>query len=123
MRYLLFFICKVTYNTVINALAKSGDQSAVARAVQVLQNVFRRHRDDNDDVKPTTINCNNALNTLAKGSGKGDAARAEEISVWMDQLNRSGNTDVNPDTITFNAVIDDWAWSGDKRPHAGQKRF
>ena len=79
----------------------------MARAVRVLQNVVRRHRCDNDNVKPTTINCNNALNTLAKSGGKGDAARAEEISVWMDQLNRSGNTDVNPDTITFNAVIDD----------------
>mmetsp|Transcript_5699 Transcript_5699/g.7007 ORF Transcript_5699/g.7007 Transcript_5699/m.7007 type:complete len:124 (-) Transcript_5699:11-382(-) len=92
----------------MNALAKSGDQGAAARAEKVLQNVVRRHIDGNDDIKPTTINFNTDINAWANSGGKGAAVRAEEISVWMDQLNKSGNTDFKPGTITFNEVIDTW---------------
>ena len=44
---------------VINALAKSGEPGAAARAERVLQNMVNRHRNGgSDDVKPTTINFN-----------------------------------------------------------------
>jgi hypothetical protein len=44
---------------VINALAKSGETGAAARAERVLQNMVNRHRNGgSDDVKPTTINFN-----------------------------------------------------------------
>jgi len=48
-----------TYNAVINALAKSGEPGAAARAERVLQNMVNRYRNGgSDDVKPTTINFN-----------------------------------------------------------------
>ena len=48
-----------TYNAVINALAKSGEVGAAARAERVLQNMVNRYRSaGSDDVKPTTINFN-----------------------------------------------------------------
>ena len=44
---------------VINALAKSGEPSAAARAERVLHNMVNRHKHGaSDDVKPTTINFN-----------------------------------------------------------------
>ena len=106
-----------TYNAVINALAKSGEPGAAARAERVLHNMVNRLRaNGGNDVKPTTINFNTVLDAWAK-SGEGEAAaeRAEAILEWMDRLNKAGNTDVKPDTITFNAVIDAWARSGCKR--------
>lgn len=104
-----------TYNAVINALAKSGEPGAAARAERVLQNMVNRHRSGNDDVKPTTINFNTVLDAWAKsGGGRAAAERAEEILEWMDRLNKNGNHEVRPDTITFNAVLDAWARSGDR---------
>lgn len=92
------------YNAVINALAKSGEPGAAARAERVLQNMVN-NRNDNDDVRPTTINFNAVLDAWAKsGGGRAAAERAEEILEWMDRLHKSGNNkDVKPDTITFNA--------------------
>jgi hypothetical protein len=44
---------------VINALAKSGEPSAAARAERVLHNMVNRHKHGaSEDVKPTTINFN-----------------------------------------------------------------
>lgn len=85
-----------TYNAVIQALAKSGEAGAAARAERVLQNMVNRHRNGGgDDVKPTTINFNTVLDAWAKsGGGRASAERAEEILEWMDRLHKSGNPDV-----------------------------
>jgi len=94
--------CTVTYNAVINALAKSGEPGAAARAERVLHNMVNRLRTNGgQDVKPTTINFNTVLDAWAK-SGEGEAAaeRAEAILEWMDRLNKAGNYDVKPDTST-----------------------
>jgi len=58
----LFFQIKV-----INALAKSGEPGAAARAERVLHNMVKRHRQGgmNDDVKPTTINFNTVLDAVS----------------------------------------------------------
>ena len=101
----------------INALAKSGEAGAAARAERVLQNMVNRHRNGSseDTVKPTTINFNTVLDAWAKsGGGRQAAERAEEILEWMDRLHKQGNTLVCPDTISFNAVLDAWARSGDR---------
>jgi Pentatricopeptide repeat domain/PPR repeat len=113
-----------TYNAVINALAKSGEPGAAARAERVLQNMVNRHRNGgSDDVKPTTINFNTVLDAWAKsGGGRQAAERAEEILEWMDRLHKGGNPDVKPDTITFNAVLDSWARSGERMaPHRAEQ--
>lgn len=110
-----------TYNAVINALAKSQESGAAAKAERVLQNMVNRlqhkNQDDfcKDDVKPTTINFNTVLDAWAKSGEKRAPERAEEILEWMYTLSQSGKFDVKPDTITFNAIIDAWARSGDKR--------
>ena len=51
-----------TYNAVINALAKSGEPGAAARAERVLHNMVNRHRHGaSDEIRPTTINFNSVL--------------------------------------------------------------
>ena len=57
----------VFFSQVINALAKSGEPSAAARAERVLHNMVNRHRHGaSEDVKPTTINFNSVLDAWAK---------------------------------------------------------
>lgn len=63
--YALHLLCRFTYNAVINALAKSCEAGAAARAERVLQNMVNRHRNGGgDDVKPTTINFNTVLDAV-----------------------------------------------------------
>ena len=58
------FVIPIT-TQVINALAKSGEPSAAARAERVLHNMVNRHKlGASDDVKPTTINFNSVRGYL-----------------------------------------------------------
>ena len=79
----------LTYNAIINSLAKSGEPGAARKAERVLQNMVNRYKagGGTNDVKPTTIHFNAMLDAFAKSGGGRDAAeRAESILEWMDEL-------------------------------------
>ncbi len=94
-----------TYNAVINALAKSGEPGAAARAERVLQNMVNRYRNGgNDDVKPTTIN----FNTVSNRQRGVDLVSTKELRL-------SGRSLL---LFLVDQVLDAWAKSGGGRPAA-----
>jgi pentatricopeptide repeat protein len=67
----------VTYNTVLNAFAKSGDKNAPYRAEALLDRMQTEYESGNKDARPNVISFSSVLNSWAKSSLEGAAERAE----------------------------------------------
>jgi pentatricopeptide repeat protein len=94
-----------TYNTLINALAKSGERGAAARAEHVLQIMEKRHRDGDPDFKPNTRTHTCVIDAWAKSGERGAARRAEQIlNNMISRYDATGDPDIKPNVHTANAV-------------------
>ena len=80
----------------MNALAKSGDVDAVARAEEVVHKV-----EELKYVSPNSILYNSLIDCMVKSRRKDSASRAEEILLKMEQMNRSGHSDVRPNSYAY----------------------
>lgn len=101
-----------TYNTLINAWAKSGEKGAAARAEHVLSVMETRYRDGDNDFKPNTRTHTSVIDAYAKSGEKGAAKRAEQILNGMQRLyEKTGDPDVRPNVHTANAVCNACAFT------------
>ena len=80
----------------VNALAKSGDVNAVARAEEVVRKV-----EELEYVNPNSILYNSLIDCIVKSRNKGSALQAEKILHKMEQMNRLGNSDVCPSPYSY----------------------
>jgi hypothetical protein len=69
----------VTFNTVIDAYAKSQDPSAPEKAEALLYRMEAEHKAGNMDAKPNVISFNTVINAWAKRGDTDGAQRAEAI--------------------------------------------
>lgn len=67
----------VTYNTVLNAFAKSRDKDAPYRAEALLNRMQAEYEAGNENVMPNAISFSSLLNSWAKSGLEGAAERAE----------------------------------------------
>ena len=94
-----------TYNTLINAHAKSSEKGSAARAEHVLQVMKQRYLDGDGDFKPNTRTHTSVIDAWAKSGEKGAAKRAEQILHSMiTTFEGSGDYDSKPNVHTANAV-------------------
>ena len=101
---------KISFNAVINAWARSGDNRAPSRAEHILKIM------EECDVQPDLYSYNAVINAWVKSGQKGSASRAEQILAEMESQSREGGSirfSVKPDTVTYNTVIHALAKSGE----------
>lgn len=101
---------KISFNAVINAWARSGDNRAPSRAEHILMSM------EKCDVQPDLYSYNAVINAWVKSGQKGSASRAEQILAEMERQSRedgSNRFSVKPDTVTYNTVIHALAKSGE----------
>eukprot|EP00592_Proboscia_alata_P006901 CAMPEP_0194359606 /NCGR_PEP_ID=MMETSP0174-20130528/6873_1 /TAXON_ID=216777 /ORGANISM="Proboscia alata, Strain PI-D3" /LENGTH=1110 /DNA_ID=CAMNT_0039130599 /DNA_START=209 /DNA_END=3538 /DNA_ORIENTATION=+ len=112
----------VTYNLVIDAWCKSGDEMASYKAEEMLERIERMYEKNNENdvsssssfllasyspstIIPETWTYNTVINTVATDGNMDSAERAENIFLRMAAAYRNGNSRAAPDTITFNTII------------------
>jgi pentatricopeptide repeat protein len=91
-----------SFAAVVNALAKSGDANAVARAEEVVRRV-----EGLDYVTPNTILYNSLIDCMVKSRRKDNSLQAEDILLRMEQMYRSGNNNVRPNSYAYRYGIFD----------------
>ena len=79
----------------MNALAKSGDIDAVARAKEIVRKV-----EELEYVSSNSILYNSLINCITN-SRRHNTSEAEEILVRMEQMHRSGNSNVCPNSYAY----------------------
>lgn len=95
-----------TYNTLINALAKSGDGGAAARAEEILAIMEQRFQAGDKSFKPNTRSHTSVIDAWAKSGEAGAARRAEHILNNLKTLfETTGDADIKPNVYTANAVM------------------
>lgn len=95
----------ISYNVVINSLAKSGGKGACNDAEKLLSKMHYLYERGDRDVKPNVVTYGAVIDSFAK-SGEPDAAtRADALLATMIQLHQSDpvqHADLLPNTYVFN---------------------
>ncbi len=107
----------ITYNSCLNAWAKSDTRQAAPRAHALLQRMLEASLNDPTAVKPNRTSFNTVINAYARFSRYDANApeKAEELMNLMYDLYYSGRLEtVKPDTVTYTSLINAWARSVDR---------
>jgi pentatricopeptide repeat protein len=89
-----------SFAAVVNALAKSGDADAVARAEEVVRRV-----EEVDFVTPNSILYNSLIDCMVKSRHTDSSLQAEKVLLKMEQMHRSGNRHVQPNSYAYSMVL------------------
>ncbi len=89
----------------LDAISKSDEKDAAARAEDILNKMQKMYEDGFDEVQPDTFSFASVLNAYANSNQPGAAEKAEEILRHMQLLYENGNNRVKPNTICFATVI------------------
>jgi pentatricopeptide repeat protein len=96
----------VSFGTVINAWAKSGNKTAAEKAEALVWRVYDLHERGWPDMEPNTQIYTSAINAWANA---GDPERAEALLKKMyEESVLHGNKNVRPNAWSFNAVLAAW---------------
>ena len=103
------FTCRpdlTSFNSIINAWAKSRDRDRARKAEAILHHMERQYATGRSDLRPNVITYATVINAWAR-SGEVDAPqKAESVLRRIDQLYQEGDDGVKPDVYTFTSVID-----------------
>jgi len=102
----------VSFNTVINAYAKSNDPDAPLRAEALLGEMYDAFEAGNLAVKPDAVTFSSVINCWARSKRIGAAERAESILNRMDELSKHGHNNLAPTAIAYSTTMNAWARSG-----------
>uniref|UniRef100_A0A7S3V559 Pentacotripeptide-repeat region of PRORP domain-containing protein n=1 Tax=Chaetoceros debilis TaxID=122233 RepID=A0A7S3V559_9STRA len=95
----------ISFNTLMNAYAKLGDESAV-------EDLFRKVESMDVDFQPDVFTYTTLIDAITRSSDFNRAERAETILAKMENMVLQGNKGVEPTTITYNAILHAWSSSG-----------
>lgn len=101
----------ISYNTVLNALAKSREPDSPYRAEALMNRMQEEYEAGNNDVKPNAVSFSSLLNSWAKSDLEFAAERAEAILTRMEDLAARGNADISPNPVSYSTVLHAWAKS------------
>lgn len=93
---------KWTYNSYLQALARSGKPNIGTRAEQVIAEMEELHRNGVHGVKPDVVTFTNVVHCIAR-SGQDDAVdRALATLIRLEDLHEQGHGDLRPNLFTYN---------------------
>ena len=111
------------YTAAILAIGNSLATDAMERAEQVLERMYRLHKQGKiEGVKPSTATYNAFINALGRIKHRREldsARKAEKTLHEMEERTKANEPNVSPDERTWGAVIHAWAES--KSPGAGRE--
>lgn len=106
----------VSFNTVIDTLAKSRIKGCERRAESLLEHMDElssAHEHLRERCKPDHVSFNVVLNAWARSKETGAARRADAILRHMERRWQNGETNCRPDTTGYNTVLTAWARSNE----------
>jgi hypothetical protein len=109
----------ISFSSVINAWAASGDPVAPQRAEALLKRMQKMHEAGNHDVKPNTITINSIISAWAQSGDYDAGSCANQHLTCTKNVEALGQKECGPDEITYNFVIK--AWSNSRHPHADRE--
>ena len=97
---------KVTFNSVIDCHAKSGQGTAGARkAERILERMEMMYIDGDKSVKPNVNTYNGVISAWARSNTKCAHLKSLAVLQQMWKLYEDGNDGVKPDAHAYNTVI------------------
>jgi len=88
----------VSYNTLLNAWAKSDKPEAPAMAEMVLEEMVEASRNGDTQLKPDAISFSTVMDAYARSDERNASRRCEELFQMMDELG------VKKNVYTFSAL-------------------
>jgi pentatricopeptide repeat protein len=103
-----------SYNSVLNAYAKSRDYDSGKRAESLLAAMEQEFESGNQNARPDTVSFTAVIDALSKSPHDDSARRAHALLSRMIDLWNAGDESVRPNKRTFTAVIDAYAKSRER---------
>ena len=91
----------ISFTALIDAWAKSGDNSAYTHALKI----FQQMQSMGKGAEPSALTYNSLINALAVSSMPNKATKAFDILLEMENMANKGTRNVSPDMFTFGAVM------------------
>jgi len=96
------------YNTLISALAKSGDK--LEQAEELLRIMKRKAKRGQVDLTPTVVTYSSVMNVLANSPARKAPVRAEKLLEQMhSEYLQTRNASIKPDTVAYSSALQCWA--------------
>lgn len=89
-----------SYNLVLEAWARSSEDHAAARSIEVFRNALKTQR-----IKPNRFTFNQILMSLSRSSMPGSARKAEEVLKYMKDAFEAGRINDRPGAVEYSTVI------------------
>lgn len=102
----------VSYTTIMNGWAKSGNRQAVEKTHEVFERMKAMHKSGNTDAQPNLVSYVTLIGSITRSKDPGSAIRAEEALYRMYHDYKLGTITTPPNARLVTAVIDNWQKSG-----------
>ena len=101
-----------SFNSVLNAWAKSGTEEAALNAESILEFMEKLSDAGNNDVRPDVVAFATVINAWARSQRFGKADRVYNIFKHMQELyEATGNEAVRPNVVIYNSVMNACAFT------------
>ncbi|CAB9499120.1 Pentatricopeptide repeat-containing protein [Seminavis robusta] len=97
---------RALYNSILNALAKSGQPSSKDKAEEILTMM---QTSPNKDLRPDIVTYATVIDCYTKSGSAGTADRAEELLRFVEGSYRNGDTLLKPNAVFYSAILQAWA--------------
>lgn len=98
-----------SFNTVINAVARSRDPGCADRAKHLLDEMGRLFDEGNEDLLPDALTFGAIINAYANSFEEGASDMAAQLLQHMESLSQFGFDKARPTTFVYNACINAYA--------------
>jgi Pentatricopeptide repeat domain len=97
---------RALYNSILNALAKSGQASSRDKAEEILTMM---QTSPNPDLRPDIVSYATVMDCHTKSGSASTAERAEELLRFVEGSYRSGDAVLQPNAVFYSAILQAWA--------------
>jgi pentatricopeptide repeat protein len=102
----------VSYNTVMDAWARSKHPDAALRAQALFDELLKNYQGGDQGMKPSCQSFGTMITAWGRSKSKDAAAKAQALFDDMLARHKSGDTDLQPGVVQYTALIDVWARAG-----------
>jgi len=93
----------ITYNSVANAWAKSGESDAARKAEAIVQKMADLSQNGDNDVKPNLISFTTVLDAWSRSDKSQKGKKAKEFLRILDKLHKEAKKYGKPDRIMLSS--------------------
>lgn len=97
---------RALYNSILNALAKSGQASSKDKAEEILTMM---QTSPNPELRPDIVSYATVMDCHTKSGSPCTAERAEELLRFVEGSYRSGDALLQPNAVFYSAILQAWA--------------